>query len=352
MCREPTNQEIKAIRSALLSYYRVHQRDLPWRRSRDAYAIWISEIMLQQTQVDTVMPRYHQFLQNFPTVQALAAAGEQKVCEAWAGLGYYRRARFLHAAAQQVVLHHGGVVPQSVEQLLQLPGIGAYTAGAIASIAYGKAAPLVDGNVVRVLSRLWRLTAPATGAAAKKRLWSLAERLVTGSSPGDFNQALMDLGATVCTPTTPKCSACPLQRHCEAWQEGAPTAYPTAVVKPARKLLPIAMAWAKSPQGVWLERRPLTGLWAGLWELPSAANAQAAQSLAQRLGQRLGPCVAHVTHTLSHRNVEARIYRVARPRWEASDSMQLWRQPLQAPLSALARKAIDAVHEYLRTECA
>ena len=320
-----------SARSELLAFYRKHRRDLPWRRTRDPYAIWVSEIMLQQTQVDTVVPRYHKFLAEFPTVQALAAATEIQVCEAWAGLGYYRRARHLHQAARQVVQAHGGALPQDVAALRRLAGIGRYTAGAVASIAFGMAVPLVDGNVERVLSRLHALSAPPT-----QTLWALAEELVHGPHPGDLNQALMELGATVCTPRAPRCDACPWKARCRG--RANPLAYPAPRVRAERAVLRVAFAWLASPEGVWLMRRPLDGLWAGLWELPSAGDKK---TLAARYGALAGP-LATVRHDLTHRRVLARLYQPrALPPLVQTDGFMPYRDPTTAPLSGLARKMID-----------
>lgn len=332
-----------SLRRSLLTFYRAHRRDLPWRRSRDPYAIWVSEIMLQQTQVDTVMPRYAAFLALFPTVAHLAAATEESVCEAWAGLGYYRRARYLHKAARQIMAEHAGCLPADVVALQKLAGIGRYTAGAIASIAFGLPAPLVDGNVIRLLSRLFALTDTAESPAGKKVLWHLAEALVQGEAPGDLNQALMEMGATVCTPYAPKCGACPVRKHCAGLRAGDPTLYPTPSPKIARKPLPIAFAYAEDATGVWLSRRPLDGLWAGLWELPSAAGPTARADLAAQLGQRLGKALVTVEHTLTHRDVLATVYRIGKPRWVGHAALVCNPKPLSAPLSALARKAILAV---------
>lgn len=338
------NETLAAIRHALLSFYQRHKRDLPWRHSRDPYAIWVSEIMLQQTQVDTVVPRYHRFLQQFPTVNALAAAREEEVCEAWAGLGYYRRARNLHKAAGIVAKDFAGQMPRTRDELLQLPGIGRYTAGAIASIAFGEEAPIVDGNVVRVLARVFKLDEAADVAANKPVFWELAQMLVRGEMPGDFNQAMMELGATVCTPTQPTCLVCPLRDYCGARASGEPTRYPAPSTKVAKKELDVAFAWIKTQQGVWLERRPLEGLWAGLWELPSSMGASAKSDLSRKLGRRLGSALAQVEHTLTHRQVTATVYQVAKVPEALSENegRRLFADPLEAPLSALARKAIMA----------
>jgi A/G-specific adenine glycosylase len=338
------------IRRALQHFYRTHRRDLPWRRSRSAYAIWISEIMLQQTQVRTVLARYTAFLQRFPSLAALAAASEISVCEAWAGLGYYRRARHLHQAARQVQQQHQGVLPRHAAALRRLPGIGRYTAGAIASIAFGEATPVVDGNVERVLSRLYALEVLPKTPAGQKIIWAKAAALVSPRQPGEFNQALMELGALVCVPQQPACSSCCLRRYCRAYQQGQVARYPLPSVARPRQALAVAFAWGQSSAEVWLVQRPLTGLWAGLWELPSAAApqvAQAATALMQRLHMPLGQVVGSVRHSLTHRQVQATVYAVpsqglavqaqrdaATTRWRA------WRAPLQAPLSSLARKSI------------
>lgn len=336
---------LPALRAALLDFYRAHKRQLPWRNSRDPYAIWVSEIMLQQTQVSTVVPRYLEFLREFPSVQALAAATEHRVCEAWAGLGYYRRARHLHAAARAVLAEHGGVLPADVAALQRLPGIGRYTAGAIASIAYAVPAPIVDGNVVRVLSRLCTLTESPESGEGKRALWSLATDLVQGDDPGDLNQALMELGATVCTPIAPTCRTCPVRAFCGATRQGTPERYPTPTVKAERKALNIAFAWLRGPEGLWLRRRPLDGLWAGLWELPSEAGAAAKSRLAASLGVRFGLRLAVVSHELTHRRVTATIYasNPAVPTVAPTEDFLPYPRPLDAPLSALARKAILAV---------
>ena len=337
------------LRRALLRYYAKHRRPLPWRQTGDPYAIWVSEIMLQQTQVDTVVPRYHAFLRQFASVQQLAAATERQICEAWAGLGYYRRARNLHRAAQVVVAEHGGVVPADLPALLALPGVGRYTAGAIASIAFGIPAPLVDGNVVRVLSRLFCIDASAESPAGKRLFWALAGALVVGPDPGALNQALMELGATLCTPRAPSCQACPVRRCCGAYAAGEVSRYPPAKVRAPRQVLPMALAFCAQKNGIWLAQRPLAGLWAGLWELPSAVGADAAASLSAHWRLRLGTPLAQITHLLTHRRVEATVY-AARPaaRGPHLGSWQLVAEPLSAPLSILARRALVAAQAATR----
>ncbi|MBI3317834.1 MAG: A/G-specific adenine glycosylase, partial [Candidatus Omnitrophica bacterium] len=194
------------FRRQLLAWYlKNHRKDLPWRKTTDPYRIWVSEIMLQQTQVATVIPYYRRFLKRFPTLRSLAIAQATEVVEAWSGLGYYSRARNLHSAAQEVLWWHGGRLPREPEELLKLPGIGRYTAGAIASIAYDRPAPVLDGNVARVLSRTVGIRRKIQDPAVQKKLWATSSALVPPKSPGTFNQALMELGALVCTPKDPQC---------------------------------------------------------------------------------------------------------------------------------------------------
>ena len=331
-----------AFQRALLDFYGKRGRDLPWRRTRDPYAIWISEVMLQQTQVQTVIPRFAKFLRQFPTVASLAAADERTVCEAWAGLGYYRRARNLHKAARMIVAEWHGEVPDTEATLRQLPGVGAYTAAAIASIAFAQKTPAVDGNLVRVLARVHALSGRAGDPALTLAVWKQAWRLVDCDQPGEINQALMDIGATLCRPENPACPECPLRRACLGLKQGAPTVYPGGKSKAARKSLRIAFAWVEHKGGLLLEQRPLEGLWAGLWELPSASGVQAKRSLEQRLGQKLDRPLARIFHQLTHRQVTASVYRAtAKPQ----PGQRWWKEPLTAPLSSLARKAIVATKQ-------
>ena len=328
------------LRRALLVFYRKHGRDLPWRKTRDPFAIWVSEVMLQQTQVQTVVPRFAAFLRQFPDISALAAAEERTVCEAWAGLGYYRRARNMHKAARLLVAESSGRMPESETALRNLPGIGAYTAAAIASIAFGARAAAVDGNLVRVLARVFALPGRASDPSLVRAVRSKAQLLVDCARPGEVNQALMDVGATLCRPENPTCHDCPLRRSCRAFRQGTPTAYPGRKTKAARKSLHIAFAWIERKGALLLEQRPLDGLWPGLWELPSGSGPRAKQVLALRLAQPLGPRLAQVSHELTHRHVKASIYPARAPQLQAGQKW--WPSPLSAPLSSLARKAIVA----------
>lgn len=266
-------QDDKKIKSLLnrklLAWYRHNQRSLPWRKTDDPYRIWISEIMLQQTQVDTVIPYYHRFLYNFPTVTALARARLQDVLKVWENLGYYSRARNLHTAAKVIVEKFGGKIPDNREAIKTLPGIGEYTAGAILSIAYKQALPAVDGNARRILCRVFAICKPMDDAREQKQLQQLAASLIPVNHPGDFNQALMDLGATICRTKNPDCSRCPISKLCRAQFQNLQTILP--LTKKASKIphRQAAAAVIRNSKGMLLVvQRPASGLLASLWKLP------------------------------------------------------------------------------------
>jgi A/G-specific adenine glycosylase len=258
-----------AIGHLLLAWYERHQRDLPWRRTRDPYAIWIAEIMLQQTRVDTVLAYYDRFLARFPTVEALAAASLNDVLKAWEGLGYYARARNLHAAARHLVEKLNGQLPATPEALLLLPGIGRYTAAAIASIAFSQDAMALDGNLRRVLCRLFAIDDDPGRPNTQRALEGLARSLLPAGRAGDLNQALMDLGATICTPTTPRCLLCPLRGVCLAQQEGIQNALPIRATRTSRphRDVTAGIIWDGNGQ-LLITQRPLDGMLGGLWEFP------------------------------------------------------------------------------------
>jgi A/G-specific adenine glycosylase len=332
---------VARLRRRLLRYYDAHARRLPWRETRDPYRIWISEVMLQQTRVATATERYVRFLARFPDVHSLARASEQQVCEEWAGLGYYARARNLKRAASLVVAEHGGRFPREATELRRLPGIGGYTAAAVASMAFGERAPAIDGNIERVLARV-SADAGVSRGRPTPALSMLAAELVACTRPGDVNQALMDVGATLCTPKAPACERCPLRADCRACAAGTPERFPARRARTERTRLDVAFAWVAAPRGVWLERRPMTGLWSGLWQLPGAEGSRARTRLEARLGIELGRVRACIRHDLSHRRVRATVYDApAAPGLARSAVCRPWLRPLEAPLSALARKAID-----------
>jgi len=304
------------VASAVVTHYRRDRRDLPWRRTRDPYAIWVSEIMLQQTRVATVIPYWERWMAKFPTVRALAAAPLDDVLSAWAGLGYYSRARNLHAGAQSL---GSGELPRSASELRQVRGIGPYTAGAIASIAYGERTPLVDGNVARVLARVFAVTDDIKSTAGQKLLWQRAGALMTAlpaeHAPGDLNQGLMELGATLCSPTSPRCLLCPLAAQCEAARTGRQDELPVVAARKKESELPIlarAALWMADGDRVVLARRAPDGLFGGLWELPQG---ESRIDIAKALGVTAdATAVAYHDQTLSHRRLRIAVFRASLPR--------------------------------------
>ncbi|MBA3503293.1 MAG: A/G-specific adenine glycosylase [Myxococcota bacterium] len=296
----------REIADAIVTHYQSVKRDLPWRRTRDPYAIWVSEIMLQQTRVATVIPYWERWMAKFPTVATLAAAPLDDVLAVWAGLGYYSRARNLHAGAKVV----GDALPRTASELRGVPGIGPYTAGAIASIAYGERAPLVDGNVSRVLARVFAIEDDVKSTKGTKALWIRAGALMTAlapaAEPGELNQGLMELGATICTPTSPRCLVCPLAALCAAKRLGRQDELP---VMPARKkqedlpLLARTHVWIQFDDEIVVGRRPAEGLFGGLWELPDL-------DAAKRLGVTIDrEPVAFLSQILTHRRLDVTVVR-------------------------------------------
>ena len=311
----------RELQRALLGWYGVHARDLPWRRTRDPYALWVSEVMLQQTRSSVVAGYWGRFLERFPTLPALAAAPLDDVLAAWRGLGYYARARNLKAAAEAVVERHGGTLPGSTDALRLLPGFGRYTTGAVASIAFGLPEPVVDGNVARVLSRLFAVSGVPGEPARERTLWMLAGRLVPADRPGDWNQALMELGATVCHAVRPGCLLCPLRSRCRALSSGTVSRFPAPRPRPARRPLRLAAAVVLRNGRLLLGRRPPRGLFGGLWELPScevppgADRAAVEEALAETLGPgtRVLRAVGDVERTLTHRALTLSLFHVSAP---------------------------------------
>ncbi len=340
-------KNLSPIRRKLLNWYEKHRRDLPWRRTDDPYAIWISEIMLQQTRVATVLPYYKKFLRAFPTIEALDQAPLERVLRAWSGLGYYRRAENIKKAARQIRRVHGGALPPEFRALRQLPGIGDYTAGALMSIAFHQRYPAVDGNVLRVLGRLFALS-------DGRPLRTIASALVPRSRPADFNQALMELGATRCLPKDPQCAQCPLTAHCAASsskrlrlqrRQGNPVKFidvtwPLAIVRRRGRIL--------------LRRRAVTGLLARLWELPGGEITAGAEPLAFLLNE-LKPLewtfqsenlIGEIRHSITYRRIRAPIYLIDCPtsgKIRLPNTRWRWHNPVSLPNQALSSMTVKAL---------
>ncbi|WP_433945404.1 A/G-specific adenine glycosylase [Paenibacillus sp. SN-8-1] len=315
----------------LLEWYGQAKRDLPWRRHRDPYFIWVSEIMLQQTRVDTVIPYFHRFIEKFPTVAALAQAPEDEVLKCWEGLGYYSRARNLQAAARQVTERHGGVIPDDLSAVSALKGVGPYTRGSIMSIAFNRPVPAVDGNVMRVLSRFFLIEEDIMKVSTRKSMEVLAEALIPEGRASDFNQALMELGALVCTPKSPHCLTCPVMQHCQGRIAGMETQLPvkTKAKKPRPEYRLAALIEGRGAEAgrVLVQQRPQTGLLARMWELPhilAAAENPAGGAVLpdepamDRLTQALAAeghyaqpqgLYMEAEHTFSHIHWNLRVYR-------------------------------------------
>lgn len=334
-------------RAALLSWFRERKRDLPWRRSRDPYAIWVSEVMSQQTRMETVVGYHARWMAAFPTVADLAAADEEDVMQHWQGLGYYSRARNLHRAARVVVRDHGGRLPETAAGLRGLPGIGDYTAGAVASIAYGEPVPAVDGNVVRVMARLTGEARDVGRAPAARAIRAAAASWVDQDRPGDWNQAVMDLGAAVCTPCPPDCGACPLRPACVAHREGTVAKIPRKKAK--KRPLAVAMRFAVVQEGgrVLLVKNPEGGLLAGLWGLPGGpVDVPLGDLVRDQAGVQVRPeedGVA-VRHVFTHRVWRMQVHHAEPLDSEGSGDRPVRWHPVQGldavPLSEAARKAL------------
>ncbi len=313
--------DIGKLQRALLKWYDKHRRDLPWRvtgRTKpDPYRVLVSEFMLQQTQVATVVEYFERFIRRCATVESLAEVEEQEVLRLWQGLGYYRRARNLWRAAKQIVDQHGGWVPDTVEELMQLPGVGRYTAGAVASIAYGKRAPLLDGNVARVLARVCGIDQPIDAGMTKTMLWGLAERLADTSRPGDVNQAVMELGALVCVPRSPGCDRCPLSGLCVAKARGEAQRLPVRQPrKEPRSVTHHVLALERDGKYLF-EQRPDTGMWSGMWQMPTAQGLATSTKpgglqrwATKQLGVRVLPPhrVGWFVHQTTHRTIRFELW--------------------------------------------
>lgn len=363
-----TSPSAGALADRLIPWFRHQARDLPWRRTRDPYGIWVSEIMLQQTQVKTVIPYWERWMRRFPDVAALASALEDVVLKHWEGLGYYSRARNLHRAARVIVEQYGGVLPSEVDTLLTLPGIGRYTAGAIASVAFNRPAPLVDGNVIRVLTRVHEVGGDPKSRVVNDRLWELAGDLVTeavrvapdAQGCGDLNQALMELGATICTPLAPACGICPVRLHCGAQRTGDELRYPELPPRVASTPRWFATALL-SFEGRWLvQQRPKDAVNAGFWEFPNIELAGAGSDPARALEEWLGvPATAfesagELRHSITRYRMTQRLQQAAVTAVVAKRLLQgtrLWASPeelehlhLTGPHRKLVRTLSGTIH--------
>ena len=261
---------IRDFQEALLHWYQEEKRDLPWRKDRDPYKIWVSEVMLQQTRVDTVIPYFERFIEKYPTLDHLAEAEEQELLKMWEGLGYYSRIRNLHQAAREVQEQYGGVIPNTRKELEKLKGVGSYTAGAILSIAYNQPEPAVDGNVMRVLSRVLNIEDDIAKAKTKRKFEAIVTEIIAKDDPSSFNQGLMELGALVCTPQSPACLLCPVREYCRAFALGKTEELPVKKTKkPTRTVKLIAAVLQNQEGNIILRKRPREGLLASLWEFPN-----------------------------------------------------------------------------------
>lgn len=317
------------FQQAALGWYDKHGRThLPWQQNPTPYRVWVSEIMLQQTQVTTVIPYFKRFMARFPNVETLATAPLDDVLHLWTGLGYYARGRNLHKAAGIIVAEHKGKLPPTVEGLMALPGIGRSTAGAIISLSHNQWAPILDGNVKRVLTRFYAIEGWPGQRAVEKQLWEIAERLTSRERPGAFNQVMMDLGATVCTRGKPTCHECPLQQHCQAYAQARQQDFPTPKKKsplPVRKRYFLLLQNARDE--VLLEQRPPTGIWGGLWCFPEVDAEQCWQTALTQQGFRtqahqLLPAFRH-TFSHFHLDIQPVVVQVSGLQ-QAADQPQRW----------------------------
>jgi A/G-specific adenine glycosylase len=349
---------LQALQAKLLAWYRHNQRDLPWRRIKDPYPVWISEVMLQQTQVQTVIPYYLRFLERFPNVNALATSETEQVLRLWAGLGYYSRARNLQRAARLVIERFGGEFPRSYNDVLSLPGIGRYTAAAILSIAFDQPYAVLDGNVTRVVSRLIGIEGDPKSTAVQNALWATAQKLLPSRDPGDFNQAIMELGATLCSPRQPRCLLCPWQAECAARRAGRQETFPQKLKRPvSRKSKQVAIVIAHRGRFL-IVHRSEQPLLRDFWEFPSA-ELQETEDLEtviafwidQKYGLRITKLEPLLTikHSITFRRIELSVFQTAlkrhsslrgeRPkaRWVRLSEIQSY------PLASASRQIVEAL---------
>ncbi|WP_124726520.1 A/G-specific adenine glycosylase [Staphylospora marina] len=350
---------VAAIRKALVDWYRSNKRDLPWRRVTDPYKIWVSEVMLQQTRVETVIPYYERFIERFPDARTLAEAPEEEVFKAWEGLGYYSRIRNFHSAVKEVVSSCGGKVPDDPETFSRLKGVGPYTVGAVLSIAYGKRIPAVDGNVMRVYSRLFALTDDIASQRTRKKMEAIGWKLVPEECPGDFNQALMELGATCCTPASPQCLFCPVRSFCDAYAQGLERELPVKKKQKQPLKEEVIMGIVECEGRILMEKRPRGGLLGGMYGLP-VMKIQPGDTVSETMGKFCDAFRASVTntsiegrfeHVFSHRHwmvtvVRARTQRMFIPdqgewEWLSADERK------KKPSSKVFLKALGCIGDQI-----
>lgn len=348
-------EPIPALRRALRRWYLRHRRDLPWRVEAgdrpDPYHVLLSETMLQQTQVATATAYFERFIEAIPDLPALAGASRQQVLRLWEGLGYYRRADYLHQAAAAILEHHGGQVPREVEQLMTLPGVGRSTAGAISSIAYDRRAPILDANVARVLARFFAIADPINKTATRRQLWKLADQVLPPTRSGDFNQALMDLGATICMPRGPRCGHCPLHRHCAAHRSNHTDRLPVTVPRRPPKAVTHRIVAVRKQDHLLFEQRGNSGLWAGMWQLPTAENVEAAE-LRRWMRRHLGMEVEQLNrltsfgHQTTHRSICFELWNAAHKQGSLRAGAGRWCRPSaveELPMANPQRRALALV---------
>jgi A/G-specific adenine glycosylase len=343
------------IQSKLLRWFKKNKRDLPWRKTKNPYAIWVSEIMLQQTQVATVIPYYQKFLKSFPTMRHLAKSDLSKVLKVWEGMGYYSRARNLHRASQIVLNHFHGEIPNTQKDLLGLPGIGRSTAGAILSFAFAKEAPILDGNARRVLSRLFAVSGSPGEKETEQLLWKISESLIPKRFSNPFNQALMDLGSILCTPKEPKCPCCPLHHFCKGRASGNPERFPAKKVKRATPHVESVSAVIRKDGKVLLSQRPPRGLLGGLWEFPNwkierKGRLRLRTCIQKEMGMNVEvkESIGTFRQTFSHFKLTLQVFHCqplngkAKGRWVPIRKLRL------LPMSRIHRRIAELINEQMR----
>ncbi len=351
---------MKSFSQQVLSWFEVYGRkDLPWQRDRDAYKIWVSEIMLQQTRVETVIPYYENFMQWFPTIKKLATADIDEVLHHWTGLGYYARARNLHKAAQQIIELHGGRFPTDMDHVMSLPGVGRSTAGAILALSFNQPHAILDGNVKRVLARYFALEGWPGQREVEQQLWQHAEALLPLQRFDEYTQAMMDLGATLCMRSNPICNYCPIQNNCVAYRQQRQSELPTP--KPAKKIpqrdIVMVIIQAIEDDSVWLEKRPPVGIWGGLYSFPEFEN-QAKFEEWLVLNHKNGPYTTQllpaISHTFSHftLRIHLRLIRTnKKPNGVMEDCLGVWYKltnqkiGLAAPVKKVLEKVLNSNKE-------